>query len=217
MSVRRFVDWGEWGTPRADIERVDSDHAAGALVNRGETEFLLLGGDMAHTLGSEAQGTGKVHRRLPIDLLDVTMVDHRGVEHRVRALSHVVVRRSWRAGGFLRGPVSIICNAQYVRGLNAAPRGHPNDARFEVLEFDDRLGLRQRLQAFRRSRIGDHLPHPSISFRQATALEIGADKRLTLVDGVRQRGRRVTSIRIVPDGVIVWTEMPEPEPEDEET
>lgn len=217
MSVSRFVDWGERGVPNAGIERVHSDHAAGALLNRGEKEFLLLGGDMARTLGSETHGAGKVHRRLPIDLLDVTMVDRRGGEHRVRALSHVVVRRSWCAGGFLRGPVSIICNAQYVRGVNAAPRGHPNDARFEVLECDDRLSLRQRLQAFRRSRFGDHLPHPSISFRQATALEIGADKRLTLVDGVRQRGRRVTSIRIVPDGVIVWTEMSEPEPEVEET
>ena len=52
------------------------------------------------------------------------------------------------------------------RAHDVAPRAHPNDGRFDVVEVSAAMPARARLQAWRRLATGTHVPHPDITTRR---------------------------------------------------
>jgi hypothetical protein len=179
---------------------VRSDAAASEAVaaarrdRRSLPELGLLGGDLARSVG----GTGDVVRlrteeatRLPIDLGSV-LVDGR-LEFFV---AHVVVRRPlWQ------GPFVVVMNTEFLGRMKMAPRAHPGDGVLDVLEGS--LGLDARLQAARRARTGDHVPHPDIRQRRLAAAQFDVPRGARVwIDGRRVGRARTISVRLEPDALV---------------
>lgn len=182
----------EWGTP---IERPDdlvvanSDAELAALVGTGTVRSLgLAGGDLHRSLGSP--GPRQQMRRLPVDALMVEIDEARSL-----AVAHVVARRSW-----WRGTVLAVMNCDHVGVWNVAPRAHPNDGRFDVVEAAPTMPLRSRLQARTRLASGTHVPHPKVSVTTATQRSWRFETAMRIwVDGVEHERCTRLSVAIAPD------------------
>lgn len=174
MTIRKGQDWGSTGELGAEDAVVSSDRAIAELFTvvhgelRGPNLVGVVGGDMARTIG--ATGTPEQLRdgprtTLPIDL-GVVSID--GQEH-VMAAS-LVVRRTWWSGR-----VTAVMNASFLGRWNVAPRGHPNDGRFDVITAE--LSMADRLKARSRLENGTHVPHPDIDMRRKKSGSITPHRR----------------------------------------
>ena len=102
--------------------------------------------------------------------------------------------------GWWRGALLGVVNCAYIGEWNVAPRAHPNDGRFDIVEVSPTMSVRQRFQARRRLPHANHLPHPAITTRTAEhELWTFDEPRHLYVDGVpRSRCSRL-EITISPD------------------
>ncbi len=200
MTIRKGEAWGETGPLPPDAVVVGSDAEARAVVTAARRAghpippLGLLGGDLCRTLG----GTGdEAHLRsgaaavLPVDL-GAVLVD--GRLHWF--VAHLIVRRRW-----WRGRVIAAMNAQFLGPWDVAPRGHPNDGRIEILDGD--LPLGERLQVRSRLATGTHLPHPGITERHVTAIQLDLPAPTPVfLDGDDIGAARSLSIRVEPDALV---------------
>jgi len=182
MSVRRNQDWGDIGKMPADAVVATSDREVGRLVERAWTDNVALpevgltGGDLRRALGGRRNS-----RHLQGDddvvgaLIDVGAVTVNG--HRFAFVAHVIARsRSWS------GPVFALMNSEWLGDWIMAPRAHPGDGYFDLVEA--RLSLGDRIKARRRLPTGTHVPHPSIQVRRVTTTAIPfGTTRAIFVDG----------------------------------
>jgi hypothetical protein len=184
---------GPWGEPMPDgaaqpTTIAATDRAIAVAAARGEMVIGVTGGDLYRTVGA----SGTLRTIAPIDL---GTVNFDGFSDTFAA--HVVARsRSWR------GPTVIVMNAQFIGSWDMAPRSHPNDGKLDVLEAD--LSVADTWKAWRRLRLGTHVPHPNIRHRQVHALSFHFEQARELyVDGSR-RGR-VTELDVVckPDALQI--------------
>ena len=186
MPIQPNEEWGSVVGAGVDnvTVRALSDRAVADAVARG-VEPLVRGGDLHQAIGAPASDIAT--RRLPIDLIEVRSLHDWSVL--ATGVAHVVIRRS-RAIGWLRGPVTVIANAEFIRGRQALPRAHPNDGMLDRLDIAAAMTLRQRVTASRRARLGDHLPHPalrvtrgsSFNFEDVGQAHIEVDGRRVMVD-----------------------------------
>lgn len=198
MTIERNKEWGEKvgadavsGCPLATIDRMVADNPSGSV---------LQGGDLALTLGViSARRHTSEWRRLPIDLLEVTWLDSRGLTHRAVSAAWVTI------GTFHKGTFVVLANSSFVQGRRVFPRSHPNDGRFEVLEMSAEMPLRQRLAALRRVRSDSHLPHPSIVTRSTVAFrEVATSPRRLVIDGRRVDSAREITVEVRSDAGNVF-------------
>jgi hypothetical protein len=199
MTIRKGEAWGERAEPPVDLVAVRSDAEAREVVTAARRArepippLHLLGGDLCRTLGGpgdETRPPGAPVMVLPVDLGSV-LVD--GRLHWF--VAHLIARRRcWR------GRVVAAMNAQFLGRWDVAPRGHPNDGRLEVLDAD--LPVRERFQAWSRLPTGTHLPHPRISTRHLSAVQIEfATATPVFLDGVAIGPARSLAIRVEPDAL----------------
>ena len=128
--------------------------------------------------------------------IDVARVELDGVPHRF--VAHLVGHRGW-----LRGPVLVVANAQYVGPWNVAPRAHPGDGLLDALLIED-MSVRDRLAARRRVRTGSHVPHPAISMRRRGEHEWTFDRPLRIrLDGENVGRARHIHVEVELDAAIV--------------
>lgn len=198
MTIRPGIDWGAPGVPPAGTAEAHTDAELAALVASDPAAAVVVtGGDLARTLGAPA-AAGPT-RRFPIDLLDV----------RIEATTHVavagVVARRPGPLGWWRGPLVAVMNVEFLGDWDVAPRAHPNDGRADVLVVDPAMSVRQRMQAWRRLRLGTHVPHPSIAVRRITSETVSFGRELAVwVDGERRGSARSITVTVVPDGAVVY-------------
>ncbi|MEM9465744.1 MAG: hypothetical protein AAGA90_10245 [Actinomycetota bacterium] len=203
MSVERGADWGERATPPADLAVFDDSSAAISAIadarraNRPLPPVGLRGGDLVRTLGGPTcDDLARADEALHVTI-DLGAVLAGG--RLFWFLDHLVVRRSW-----LRGPVVVVANAAFVGDWNIAPRAHPGDGRFDILETTS-MGLGDRWKARRRLSSGTHLPHPDIRVRRAPAAQYDFDTPTPVwLDGARTAEVTSLSVRLEPDAVDVW-------------
>jgi hypothetical protein len=184
VTIRKGEPWGAPAARPADLVFAGSDAELAQLV-AGDAggAYGLDGGDLHRSLGRPPRR--EPMQRLPMDALRVRLDDVEWL-----AVAHVVARDGW-----WRGPLLGVLNCAYVGDWNAAPRAHPNDGRFDVVEVSAAMSLRQRFQARRRLPLGIHVPHPQIAVRTAESAVWNFDApRDVYVDGVG-RGR-VTRLEI---------------------
>jgi hypothetical protein len=200
MPIQPNREWGSAVGHSVDgvAVRAMSDHAVAEAVARG-VEPLVRGGDLHQAIGAP---TGDIAtRRLPIDLIELEAIDDGSVL--ATGVAHVVLRRS-RAGGWWRGPVTMIANSEFIRGRQALPRAHPNDGMLDRLDVDAAMTPRQRVAAMRRARLGDHLPHPSLVVARGTSFVIeNVDNVHIEVDGRRIAIDRAFRVSVYVDGGTV--------------
>jgi hypothetical protein len=209
MPIRPGEPWGRTVEAPADLVPVDSDARLAQFLNERDPDrpgppVDLTGGDLRRTLGGAPRGgTGepRVVSELPIDVLEVRLDDGPALT----ACAHVVVTAPWWRGGWLRGPIVMVMNAEFIGSWDVAPRGHPNDGRVEVLEADGHLTVRQRIEARRRMATATHVPHPRISTRSLRMAHWSFSAPMVVrLDG-RPIGRaRDVDVQVVPDGAVVY-------------
>lgn len=200
MTVAKGRSWGEAGGLPAGGVVVRTDAEARAVVERARRSgdpvppLGLLGGDLCRTLG----GTGDEDRlrgpegvRVPVDL-GTALVD--GRLHWF--VAHLVARRRW-----WRGRSFVAMNAQYLGRWDVAPRSHPGDGRLEAFEVT--MGAGDRWKARARLPSGTHLPHPDVTERRASALQVDLDGPTPVrLDGVPVGRATSLSLRVEPDAVV---------------
>lgn len=203
MTIERGQEWGHQAMVPVGIREAFDDRELVSLVTVG-TSVVPRGGDLALTIGvSSTPSEGTMARVLDIDLLSVELT-HGDRTVSIDAVAHVVLRRRRMVGGPWRGEVVALMNAQYLRGRDVAPRGHPNDGRFEAVEVDSSMGFRQRMLAWRRTQTGRHLPHAQISVRSVKEWSSSSGGVVVQVDGVRWGVADSVMVRIRPDAASVW-------------
>jgi hypothetical protein len=184
MSVRPNRDWGDVGPMPAHTPVAGSDRAVGRLVEEAWAHHDplpavgLTGGDLRRALGGRRDGDAL--RRDPDVFsagIDVGSIVVGGT--RYAFVAHLVARSRWWTG-----PVFAVMNSEWLGDWIVAPRAHPGDGYFDLIEA--RLSVGDRLEAKRRLPTGTHVPHPSITVRKiATAVLPLGTTRTIYVDGER--------------------------------
>ncbi len=200
MSIRRGSQWGLPGELPEGAPVVSSDRELRSLVEDvrrrgGELPVVgLTGGDLWRTLGAPGGGPSgrRGATRVAVDLGSVLL------DGRIHwFVSHLVARATW-----LWGRCWVVANAAHRGSWNLAPRAHPGDGLLDVLDAD--LPPGQRLAAVRRLHAGDHVPHPSISYRRVAAAHASFTRPVGVVlDGERTGRAREVSVRIEPAALEV--------------
>jgi len=193
VTIRRGEPWGETVDRPAGLRVVDADAGVAEAFHVGAVDAVgLSGGDLYRAVGSPPRRSAM--ERLPIDVLEVTADGHEFV-----AVAHVVARRDW-----WRGRILAIMNVDHLGDWNVAPRAHPNDGRFDVVDVDPAMTVRERWQARGRLTAGTHVPHPKISVRTGTEMTWSFDRPYPIqVDGADVLEARELSIAVRPDAFAV--------------
>ena len=194
MTIRKGEQWGSPAVKPAHLVFADDDAVLAQLVARDAAgAYGVRGGDLHRSLGAPQQRD--TTQRIPIDALHVRLDDEE-----LLAVAHVVARNSW-----WRGPLLAVLNCPYIGDWDVAPRAHPNDGHFDIVEVRAGMSRRQRLQARRRLPLGTHVPHPEIEVRTADTATWSFDgRREVYVDGVpRCRATRL-EIAISPDHFAIY-------------
>jgi hypothetical protein len=201
VTISKGTPWGR-RVARPDGLRVAADDAelAALLSDRSELPTAVAGGDMWRTVGAADVRSLEELNELPIDLLDVDLGGGP-----VTAVSHIVARVRWARGGWMRGPVIAVMNAEFVGAFDVAPRGHPNDGRVEVVRVDPSMTFRQRLAVRSRLRTGRYLPHPQISTRSVRRLVIDDVGTVDVViDGRSHGATDRIDVTVRPDAAVLY-------------
>lgn len=207
MTIRRGEPWGTAAplTQGSPVASSNSELRKEITAQRGGFEQLapigVTGGDLWQVVGAPGGGTRRLYsdqaHTAPIDLIRVTADGDL-----LWACVGVIARNSW-----WRGPIVAVMNVDLAGTWRVAPAAHPNDGRLHVLETGlngPSLGLRERMLARRRLRLGTHIPHPSISVRRVADVEYRFERPMVLwLDGERFGRCRELSVEVVPDGAEI--------------
>jgi len=201
MTIKPNKPWGTEVDRPVDLVVVDSDAAlAEHLASDDDAPVGLTGGDLFRTLGARPIGDRTTLRAFPLDLMRVRL----DCGEAVAAIAHVVVRSPWRRGGWWRGAVSVVMNAEFLGEWDVAPRGHPNDGKVERFDLSAGTSVRQRVAIRGRLPSGTHLPHPSIERRSAQRHLIERDRPVDAWADGRWLGRaRRVDIEVLYDAATV--------------
>ncbi len=202
MTIKKGQQWGERVERPHDLAAMTTD-ADLARREASDGPVGVAGGDIFRSVGSP--GPRSESMCLPIDRLHVSFDDDAAV-----AVAHVVARQQHRWFGrgcgwwsWWHGHVLAICNSDYVGQWNVAPRAHPNDGRFDVVEVVQ-MTVRARWAARQRLAQGTHVPHPAITVRTATGdtWEFARPMRIW-IDGVDRGTCKRLTVTIEPDALSI--------------
>jgi hypothetical protein len=202
MTISKGESWGVT-VPRPDDLRIAADDAelARMLSDNTAQPTAVSSGDMYATIGARPIGSRDEVLKLPIDVIRVTI----GSGSPREAVAHVVVHLPRGRGGWLRGDVLAIVNAEFIGSFDVAPRGHPNDGRVESLHCSSDLSLRRRFAVRSRLKLGTHLPHPQLHSRSIRAGEWTFERSMTvIVDGVDCGRTQQLAVEVVADAAFLY-------------
>ncbi len=202
MTIEKGKPWGIEVTRPSDLQLADSDQVVAHLLTADVgAPVAPTSGDLHRTIGARPLDDRLLLVEFPIDLLRVRLDD----ERETTAVAHVTVQSPSWSGGWWRGPVLMVMNAQFLGDWHVVSRGHPNDGRAESVEWGSEFGLRQRWEARRRLPTGGHVPHPAIETRSFRERSWTFDRSLDVcIDGRRSGRARSLQIVVEPDAAVVY-------------
>ncbi len=208
MTISKHLEWGRDILKPEDLVICQDDAAASKSLTLliSESKHLpniaIKSSKLARALGTNgAQLESKSMRALPFDLIKIDFTNSSNEKVMVIAIGYALLRKSW-----WRGEITAVLNTSFIGDWDCAPRSHPNDGKFDVVNVGSQMRPMQRLIASRRLRLGTHLPHPQISTHQATSLELSSNALPNLfVDGQRFAKVSQISFTLLPDAVtLCW-------------
>ncbi len=202
MTIEKGQPWGATVDPPASLRYIGDDAAiATALGDGSEDPVAVTGGDLHRTVGGrDPVGVDQV-LELPIDLLRVTL-DGGEPDH---ACAHVLIQSPLTRGGWWRGPVVMVMNAEFIGDWHVVARGHPNDGRAESCAWGADFGLRQRWEARRRLPGNQHVPHPQIETRSFRERTWDFDRVMQVrIDGAPAVCAKRVEIVVEPDAATIY-------------
>ncbi|MFM8794425.1 MAG: hypothetical protein ACKOFF_06000 [Acidimicrobiales bacterium] len=196
MVIEKSGEWGravEAGRP----PRAIADAAIVHLQDSANAPFPTAG-NLHRALGEPAYRGSGTHTLLPVDGLVCTVAD--GTDVRTVVACADVSVGSW----FSRAGLVVVTNVGLWNGLDLTPGSHPNDGRFEVFTIDAGMSFHQRFLARSRARTGSHLPHPGLSRKTRTEVNIMRRGAQTLrIDSVDIGAWTSVAVVIHPDRLSV--------------
>jgi len=200
MTIGRGTTWGVEGALPAGAPTVSSDAELHALVvaHLGSGEPLpvigLRGGGLWRTVGGAGAPArlGTPHAmHLPVDVIEADLDDRR-TWFVSTLVAHDVARRRW----------VVALNGQFVGTRQLGPRAHPGDGLLDV--YQGALAPGELIEVLRRARNGAHLPHPHITGRRSSGVELHLDRRHAVrLDGVSAGHATRLAMRVLPDALTV--------------
>ena len=191
MTIRPGEEWGVRVDLPASAAVAHTD-AEAASADRG-ADVVLAGGDLHRSVGSP--GPRDPVQRVDVDGLRVRLDG--GPAH--WGIAHVVMRRGW-----WRGPIVAVMNVDHLGDWYVAPRAHPGDGRFDVVEVSPGMSRRDRLGARTRLPTGAHVPHPDITTSRSTHRDWEFVRPVGVwLDGVRIGTATSVDVELVPDHYVV--------------
>ncbi|MEI7505187.1 MAG: hypothetical protein WCK23_00075 [Actinomycetes bacterium] len=209
MVIKNGQEWGSEAPAPQGLCIAASDSELSACIGEGHRNVVVTGGDMWRTIGAQSRTVvaGDSAMCLPIDIMKVELrLDDESIVSKI-AVSTVVLRFPNMKGGWLRGSLIIVANAQFLGHWDVAPRGHPNDGRVEMTQVDKAMGLRQRLTARARLGTGSHLPHPLIQTKSVKNFvwnDEGRSQQILWIDRQLIGRVRSLSIEVCNDEAFLW-------------
>lgn len=202
MVIERGAAWGRTVPAPANLRVVDGDAAlAAALTDGSDGPVAPVGGDLHRTVGARTPMGRTELLELPIDLISISIDGGRSM-----ACAHVRIETPPVRGGWWRGPVVFVMNAQFLGDWQVTARGHPNDGRVEVCEWGDDFSIRDRWRVRQRLRTASHVPHPGITTKSVRSESWSFDSPMRVrVDG-RDVGRSTkVEIVVIADAGRIYT------------
>ncbi len=201
MPISKGEPWGHRGPVPAGVVSCADDAAVAdavwAATQRGGSAFVSVRtGDLLRTVGGTQGGSndssievGADALLLPMDLCVARCDDGEAKPF----VAHLVAHRRW-----WQGNAAVAMNAGWLGEWYLGPRAHPNDGLIDTTAGS--LPLRQRVEAGRRAKLGNHLPHPALttSRRQTWSHDLGQSTPVFLDGVARPKARRI-SVEVVPD------------------
>lgn len=202
MTISKGENWGEQVDRPPDLRMANGDRElAGLLADGSGRATSVSGGDVFRTVGSRPLADRTEMLALPIDLMRVVLDDGEPIH----AVAHVLVRSPWWFGGWWRGKVLAVMNAEFIGQFDIAPRGHPNDGRVETFRAGAEMSFRQRWEVRRRLPSARHLPHPSIASRSVRSGAWEFDRSsVVVIDGERVGVARRLELTVIPDAATLY-------------
>lgn len=200
MTIRKGEEWGTAGRVPQGTVRAETDRELFEIVNRSVLPpcIALVRGDLARTVSAGGgRSIGETGSEAVLAPIDLCLATHDGGAHRFAV--HAVARRSW-----WRGPVFVAANAQFLGRWDVAPRSHPNDGYLDITEVSERMGVQQRVAAWRRLPTAGHLPHPAIRTQRMRSGSWTFDRPMRLwLDGVPVGRTRTLTLEVIPDAAQI--------------
>jgi hypothetical protein len=208
MTIRKGQEWGHFEDRPNDLQVVADDFAAGELITNqtldleSPLKISIVNSGLSRTLGIK-------NASLRIDQMLCTKFDV--IEASCTPVDSVNVTRRCFIGyafvyqNLIFGRTIAILNSSFVGKRDWAPKAHPNDGKFDVIELDSSMSIRQRLTAFRLMKSGSHLPHPKIRYTQAQEFVFSGERSASMsIEGVRVGVIRHCVFKVLPDAVNLY-------------
>mgnify|MGYP001491616953 FL=1 len=193
MNIEKGRSWGSLSPLPPDGVIIKTNKELLEKVNDCKRQgidlptFGLLGGDLWRTLGgrrAEERLYGGEATTLDIDL-GCALLDGKIFWF----CAHMFI------GSKLKGEKIFISNVAHYGKTNPAPKAHPGDGKFDMLEV--KLSPFQTFKAVKRVSAGTHIPHPGIKYRQVSSEQFSFGKKLSIeIDGKNIGKFSTVSIRI---------------------
>ena len=193
MNIEKGRSWGSLSPLPPDGVIIKTNKELLEKVNNCKRQgidlptFGLLGGDLWRTLGgrrAEERLYGGEATTLDIDL-GCALLDGKIFWF----CAHMFI------GSKLKGEKIFISNVAHYGKTNPAPKAHPGDGKFDMLEV--KLSPFQTFKAVKRVSAGTHIPHPGIKYRQVSSEQFSFGKKLSIeIDGKNIGKFSTVSIRI---------------------
>lgn len=202
MTIEKGQPWGTTVDPPTGLRFIGGDSAvAAALTDGTRGPVAVTGGDLHRTVGGRNPMNADTLLELPVDLLRVTLDEHLDFT----ACAHVLIQSQRRRGGWWRGPVVMVMNAEFVGNWQVVARGHPNDGRAESCAWGADFSMRNRWEARRRLPGNQHVPHPLIETRSFRAQTWEFQRPMHVsVDGVAAGVAQRVDIVVEPDAATIY-------------
>ncbi len=200
MNIEKGRSWGSLSSLPPDGVIIKTNKELLEKVNNCKKQgidlptFGLLGGDLWRTLGgrrAEERLYGGEATTLDVDL-GCALLDGKIFWF----CAHMFI------GSKLKGEKIFISNVAHYGKTNPAPKAHPGDGKFDMLEV--KLSPLQTFKAVKRVSAGTHIPHPGIKYKQVSSEQFSFGKKLSIeIDGKNIGKFSTVSIRIETEALRV--------------
>ena len=207
MTIRKGQDWGERVDTPTDLLVFSDDPSANAYLKevyangREPQSLAILKSNLARAFGLNGATIGSTTMlRTRLDLVEVSYVSISSQTAKMIFVGNAIIRNSW-----LRGPITGVFNSSFIGNWDCAPRAHPNDSKLDVVSIDQSMNVRQRLTAKRLVKLGSHLPHPKISYKQSENFKFDLQEPAHLfVDSIDLGMVRQCDFRVISDALTLY-------------
>ena len=208
MTIRKGQEWGHFEDRPDDLRVLTDDFAASELItnqthySESPLNLSIVNSGLARTLGIKTASICNDQMLCTkFDVIEANFTPAGSFEVTRRCfIGHAFIYQNW-----IFGRTIAILNSSFVGNRDWAPKAHPNDGRFDVVELDSSMKIRQRLTAFRLMKSGSHLPHPKIRYTQVPEFEFSAQRSAFLsIEGIRIGAIRHCAFKVLPDAVNLY-------------